>query len=287
MGNKNTGNNFGNYLFLLVMSAINLIGLSFLGVWAFHNNSIRGGVIVSIFGLMTISGLLLFNVKGFDAGKWGTNCLSFTIGLFTWLIIGSAGSAGTKSILAISKNNLFASISSALPIYLEFTLNTFVIPPSEEIFFLFGLPSLIITIFAFGTKKYPVATSKVVQLFVIIIASGALFAIFHVGKLFLAFLFAAFLFRAIMITAVFGDAFFNIIPFLKVVAGFAIGAHIGNNWGDFGVAKGFDLLFQNFWISGWFILLILGIIILSGVDQVGRWLIKGGKTSDAIGRNIE
>lgn len=257
---KNDSSNFniGGSAFWVVIILASIVGLSYLAIWSFHNNSIKGIAISFIFSIMIISGILLSKFEIFNSGTWTQNSIAFFVGMLMWLVIGGSAS---KSILAIGQNSLFASISSELPIFLDFVLNTFVIPIAEELFWIVAIPFSVITIMNIIGKKYGFMQNIWLQIFVVTIITGVTFAMFHVGKLFLAFLAAAFIFRAIMIVAVFGDLRANIIPGITLVPAFAVGAHIGNNWADTGFTQGLQFLIGN--ELGWLILVFLVSIVVT------------------------
>lgn len=269
--------NIGGSAFWLVIFLASFVGLSYLAIWSFHNNSIKGIAVSFIFSFMIIAGILLSKLEIFNSGTWGQNCISFMIGLILWLFIGGSSS---KSILAIGQNSLFASISSELPVFLEFVLNTFVIPIAEELFWIVAIPYTVITIMNIAGTKISFLKNIWIQIFVVTVITGLTFAIFHVGKMFLLFLIAAFLFRAIMIIAVYGDMQADIIPGLTLLPAFAVGAHIGNNWADAGFAQGVAFLAGNYEI-GWIIIAFLLIVAFSALWAIISFVTKKTKALGA------
>lgn len=265
MGKDKTFEQLGGSAFWILIILISLMGLSFLGIWAFHANSIKGVAISAIFFGMIVSGILLSKFEIFNSGTWSQNCLSFTLGYLIYLPIGALQSS--KSVLSITQNALFATIASELPQFLEFVVNTFIIPIAEEVFWMVGIPFSIMSIMNIAGMKYPIFKNFWVQFIVITVVSGVTFAAFHVGKLLFGFLIAAFVFRGIMIFAAIGDQKKDLIPFVTLVPAFAVGAHVGNNWGDYGFSKGLSLIFQNLDL-GWFIIMLLVIIFLSAINQI-------------------
>jgi hypothetical protein len=157
-----------------------------------------------------------------------------------------------------------------LPQVLEFTFNSFIIPIAEEVFWMIGIPFAIVTIMNLAGNRYAVLRNKFLQLFVIMVVTGVTFALFHVGKMFLAFLIAAFAFRAIMVFAIIGEDAFVLprwLDSIKLVPAFALGAHIGNNWADYGFMKGVSLLSNNGEL-GLFIGLFFLLVIISSFAQL-------------------
>ena len=118
-------------------------------------------------------------------------------------------------------------------------------------------------------KKYAFFKNPVFQIVVIIILTGVTFAFFHVGKLFLSFLVAAFIFRAIQVFFIIGDAKLNFLPFITLLPAFAVGSHIGNNMGAFGIAETVQLLNTNFVSVGWIVYALLIVLFISAFNQVG------------------
>lgn len=271
MATKENQFSLGSSAFWILIILVTVIGLGYLGIWSFHNKSVQGIALVVIFFAMIVAGILFSKFEIFNAGSWGANSLSFTIAFFIWVFIGGS----EQSIFSISDNQLFATIASQLPPLTNFIMKAFVIPTSEEMLWMIGIPFAVIGLLNLVSNKKGMewAGSIWVQLPIIVIISGVTFAAFHVGKLFLAFLIAAFIFRSIMIIAVIGDMNWNILPWIVIVPAFALGAHIGNNWRDYGFQKGLSLLISAPEI-GWPILVLLGFIVLSAVNEVAAYFMK-------------
>jgi hypothetical protein len=263
----------GGSIFWILMVLISLTGLSYLLVWSFHNDSVKGVVVSVVFVTLIISGILLSRLKIFDYASWGDNTLSFSIGFFIWFAVGKF--FGPQSILSISQNYLFASIASDLPQLIEIIMNVFIIPISEEIFWMFGIPFSLITIMTVIGEKYSLWKNLYLQMFVVIVVASVTFAIFHVGKFFISFIIAAMLFRTIMIVLVYGDYNFNILKGVNLVAAFAVGAHIANNLIDVGIGKTWLVLSTNIPVL-LMIVVFFGIIFLSAIDRILKFIL--GKT---------
>jgi len=268
--------NIGGSAFWIFIILISLMGLSFLGIWSYQNNSIKGAIISFIFFAMIISGIVLSKFEVFNLGSWGENSLSFMIGFLIWIGVGSI--FGTQSILSVSENSLFSAIAGELPQLLEFLMTTFVIPISEELFWMVAIPFSLISIMNLMAKekRLSIFGSSWLQIFVIVLISGITFAAFHVGRLFIAFLIAAFLFRAAMVVLVYGDMKLDIFKPVRLVVAFALGAHIANNLNNYGLANGWILLTSNFWQIGWLIFAIFIIIFLSAINQIFTPLAEKG-----------
>jgi len=280
----------GGSIFWILIIMLSLGGLTFLALWAYFNNSVKGAIMAFIFFAMVVSGILLSKFEIFNAGTWSQSCFAFVLGNILWLIIGgSKQSVASLSLLSVSKNSLLATIASELPEILEFVMNAFVIPIAEETFWLIGIPFATITMLNVASKgkvfgiDLSFLKNIIVQIIIIALITGISFAGFHIGKLFIAFLIAAFIFRTIMIVLVVGDTKFGLIPGLSLVPAFAIGAHIGNNWGSEGFVRGISLLAGNFWPIGLIVFVLLAAIYLSALNQIVLWVI--GAKGTVIGES--
>lgn len=272
MANKG---NFTGTAFWVIIILSSISGLIYLGIWSYHNNSVKGLAVSLIFALMIVLGIVMMVVKGFildkrftffDDGTWSTNCFSFTLGFFLWL--GAGKLFGTQSIIAPSDNNLLAAISSELPQVQEMLTKVFVIPFSEELFWMVFIPfSIIIILYSLGAK-FKILRNPILNIVVIMLVGGITFALFHVGKLVVTFLIAAFIFRVLQIGLVFGEHFFDIIKGVSIVMAFALGSHVGSNLVNFGISKTI-LLLNEFLLQGtWMIYAFFLIIFLSALNQV-------------------
>ena len=256
----------GGSIFWVFIILVSLMGLSYLGIWAYQNDSVKGATISFIFFAMIITGIVLSKFEIFNIGTWSENCLSFTLGFGIWMAFGLF--MGTQSVLSVSQNQYFSAISSELPQLLDFLTTIFVIPISEELFWMIAIPFSLFTIFNLLGKKYPIFSNNILQIFLISIVSGVTFAAFHVGKLIINFLLAAYIFRTIMIVLVYGDQKYDIIKKINLVVAFSLGAHIGNNLINYGFVKGNLILFDNFAAVGWMIYLLFLVIFISGFNKL-------------------
>ncbi len=262
----------GGSAFWILVILVSLVGLSYLGVWSYHNNSVKGLAISVIFFGMILTGIIFSKFEIFNSGSWEQNCTSFMIAFVIWVFLGGSD----KSILSLTQNNLFASISSDLPRFLDFTLTAFVIPVSEELLWLIGIPFAIMAIMDLMGIQWKFMKNIWLQIGVISIVSGITFALFHVGKLFIAFLVAAFIFRTVQIVLTYGDIKANIFPWIALVSSFGLGAHIGNNWGDYGFSEGMNVLTTS-GATGWLILLLFAAIFVTMLIAIVRLFTKKDK----------
>ena len=169
-----------------------------------------------------------------------------------------------------SQNYLFAAISSELPQLLEVIFNVFIIPISEEIFWMIGIPFSLISIMNVIGKKMEFWKNPYVQMVVVIIISSVTFAIFHIGKAFIGFIIAAMIFRTIMIVMVYGEYKFNILKGVNLVAGFAVGAHIANNLIDTGIKKTWLVLSTSIPVL-MIVIVLFGFMFFSAIERILKY----------------
>ena len=270
--------NLGSSAFFILMIFVALGSLAYLGIWSYQptNNSIRGVIIFTIFFSLIISAILFSKFQIFNEGSWKLNCTNFFWGFVIWL--GAGSFFGTKSILSLSANNMYASIAGELPQMLEFLTNSFIIPIAEELFWMVTIPYAVISMLNLISRGSIMGLSleffenKWFQIIVVAIISASTFAAFHVGKLFIGFIIAAIIFRAIQIILLFGDEAFDIIPFLKVTIAFNIGAHIGNNFVNFGILKGWAILTSNLMPVGLIVIILFVAILGTGLSTIVEFI---------------
>lgn len=265
--------NIGGSIFWISMILISLMGLMYLLIWSFHNNSVKGAVISLIFFGMIVSGILLSRLKVFDMASWGDNSLSFTLGFFMWVVLGKI--FGQQSVLSVSKNYLLSTIAAELPQFIEFIVDNFIVPISEELFWMVGIPFALITIMKQIGKRFKLFDNVFFQTIIIILVCSTTFAIFHVGKAHTAFMIGAIIFRTIMIVLIYGEYQFNLLKGVNLVAGFSIGAHIANNLLDTGFGKAWIIL-KSEWIVAIIILTVFGLIFISAIERILKFIF--GKT---------
>ena len=259
--------NIGGSAFWILLILISLMGLSYLMLWSFHNNSVKGAIISTIFMTMIISGILLSRSKIFDMNSWSDNALSFTIGFGLWAILGTLFTRQSMLSVSIPKNYLFATISSELPVFTEMIINNFIVPISEELFWMIGIPFALISIMSAFGKKYEFMNNDILQIIVVIIIGSSTFAIFHIGKYFIAFIISAIIFRTIMIIMVIGDYKFDLLKGINLVAGFSVGAHMSNNIMDTGFSKTWLILTQSIPVTV-IVTIFFGVIFLTAINRV-------------------
>ncbi len=273
--------NIGGSAFWILFILLGLGGLLYLMVWSFHNDSVKGIALSIIFFAMIIAGVSLSRLKIFDEYSWGTNSLSFSLGFFAWLIIGNL--FGKQSVLSLTENNLFATVSSELPQFVEMITTVFIIPIAEELFWMVGIPFALISIMTALGKQYPIWSNKILQMVVVIIISSGTFAIFHVGKVHTLFMISAIIFRTIMIVLIYGDEEFNILKGVNLVVAFSLGSHIANNMINFGVSKTWLILRQELLVTFLIVGLFLA-IFLTAIDRILGFIMGKKSTLEDIGK---
>lgn len=269
----------GGSIFWILVILVSLAGLIYLGIWAYHNNNVQAIAILSIFGIMILSGVILSRFEIFNSGTWTQNSFWFLIGfaLYAFLL-----SSGSKSVLSLTQNGLFASISSQLPLELEFTFNTYIIPIAEEIFWMIGIPYSVNSILELIGIKFAPAKNIFVKLIIIGAISAVTFAYFHVAKVFFLFLIGAMIFRLFMVLSVIGEPAlagrFRALRFLMIVPAFSLGAHIGNNWADKsqgpGLMGGVQILIANP-VTGIIVGVFFLAMIISAYFYIRSWFGRG------------
>jgi hypothetical protein len=256
----------GSSVFWLILIPLGLIGLVYLSVWSFFNESLQGFIISTIFSIMIISGIIFSSNKIFSEGNWSVNCFSFTLGFIIYGFLGWYFTS--QSILSIGSNFLLQNIAGELPQFAEFLTTVFTTPLAEELFWMIVIVNTIVLIMdaIAKNKSLKIAKNKYLQMIVIIIISGTSFAIFHVGKLVMVFFVAAFIFRMLQVILVWGDKNFDIVKGVSIGLAFSVGSHIGNNFANYGFSRGITLLNQYFLQFGWIIYLMGALIFLTGIN---------------------
>jgi hypothetical protein len=272
-----------NSPFYILLIFMVILGLSYLGIWSYINNSVKGAIIFSIFFALTITGVIFsFLYDTIEKSSWTNNCNLFLAGFLIWSLLGLYGGQA-KSILSVSTNNLLSSISGEIPQLIDFLSTVFVVPIAEEIFWMITIPFSVITILDIASKgktrnfDLKFFGNKWFQLVIIMFISAWTFAEFHVGKQALTFIIAAMIFRGTQIFLVFGDRFFDLFKWVSMALSFSVGAHIGNNWASYGLLKGINLLNNNMFPVGIIIYGFFIICILTTLNWIGEGLPDANK----------
>lgn len=260
--------NIGSSAFWLLLIPLSIVGLVYLGIWSFFNESLQGFIISTLFLFMIITGIIFSKNNIFNEGDWGVNCFSFTLGFTIYSLL--AWYFGSQSLFSIGENYLLQSITSDIPQVAEFLTTVFTTPLAEEMFWMIVIANtIILTMTAFGkNKNLQFLNNKFFQIFMIIIIGGVTFAIFHVGKLVITFFIAAFIFRMLQIIFVWGDKYFDIVKGVSIGLAFSVGSHIGNNFANYGFGRGINILNQYFLQFGWIIYGLGIVIFLSGINYL-------------------
>lgn len=256
----------GTSVFWILILMIAFSGMTYLSIWSYHNNSVQGIILAVMFTIMIITGILFSKFKIFDLGTWQENSTSFTIGFILWSGIGFFTSL--KSILSTPTNQLFSTVAGEMPQLLNYLMTVYVIPISEELFWIVALPYVIFTILDQIGKTWKIASNFIFQMIILVIIGGVSFGAFHIAKLNWAFLFSAFIFRGIMLIIPWIDMKADVFKNIKLFVSFALGAHIANNMFAYGISEGFSLLMSNFFTVGWIIMILFIAIFLTALNNL-------------------
>ena len=269
-----TGNVFWIYFTLL-----SVISLSYLAFWSFHNENLRGLAIAIIFSILLIFTHILSRGEVLRlSGSFRKNAFFFLLGFTIWggLVVlkklNLSADNVTFSVLSAvtpQRNALFAEISNELPIFWQFFIDQISNPFIEEAFWLIGLPYAInwlLNIVSAESDRFAWMGSPIFKFLAIVAVAGITFPLFHVRGLILLFVVAAFIFRSIIITIYWGDELLDIFPHVNIIAAFAVGMHIANNWFDYGFFRGLNILSTE--IFGWIVIITMAILLLAGLDYM-------------------
>lgn len=272
---KHTGSIF--WIYFTFLSAVSLIYLAF---WSFKNESIQGIATALILLLMIIFSYIFSQGELFKLrGSFRKNAFYFTLAFLLWggVVVWKKIQQGTGQIFSIlstvtpTQNVLFAEVSAKLPQFWQFVIDQITNPFIEETFWLIGLTFGIIWILKLigeESKRFSWVSNPVFILITSIIIAGVTFPLFHIPSgtfsAIFPFILSAFMFRTIIITLYWGDDLLDIFPNVTVIASFAVGMHMANNWFDFGFFRGLQLLSSE--VYGWVIIITFGILLLAGVD---------------------
>lgn len=272
-------------IFWLIFILLSFSGLIYLGIWGFHNSSVKAIAISTIFSIIIIFSLVITRFKVFDVEtSFIKSCASYTWGFLLFVFI-----AGTIKVLQggnfffsifsafqLPKQSLFATISGELPIFWDKYVNNFTIPVAEELFWLIALPIGVVWILnsLAQVDKLSWLDNNIVQLIFIIIISSVSFAIFHVGSIqLMAFIISAIVFRSVLIMMVYVDMKYDIFPALALLFSFGLGAHQANNIMTDGLMN-FIVVMQSNWF-GVGLLFFMAIVIVVGILETIDILIPG------------
>lgn len=246
--------------FWIVVATFGTLAPILILLWSIQsgNNNLQASIVAIIISFFIFTGLFLSKLEIFSNGTWRENAFSSFIGFLSFGLLNLF--LFKKSLFSSVAQSTFSTITSQFPLTLQFLSDSILIPLAEEFLWIVGIPYIIISLYRNLSKNTTGWKSKFfgshnVQIISIVIIGSISFALFHVGKLALvSFLIIAMIFRAILIVISYGDWFEK----FRLVPAFAIGAHIGNNWVDFGFFKGIAILNEAFFTYG---LLVYGFAI--------------------------
>ena len=276
-------------VFWYIISAIFGAGMIYILLWSIQpvNNNLPAAIISIIFLFMFIVGVILSKLEILKNGTFVGNSLALWLGVATWAgvrWIMSAAYNGTASVFSLTANATFFSTSlQTLPLFLQFIFNVIVAPIAEEMLWIVAIPHIVISIGNYLAKnpKYSFMGNKIVQLLIMILIGTPTFALFHIGNLAItSFLIFVALFRTILLITVYLPSGRRTWAF-SILPAFAIGAHIANNFIEFGVVNGINVMNSSFLYLGLigyiFIFATLGVAIYSLYNKLvkGSWSIGG------------
>lgn len=264
-------------IFWILMICLALGTFVFFTIYAYQNENLRLFIISTLFAVMILSGVILSKLEAFNGSSWGEATLAFTIGFIFWGFMGG-GFFSQQSILSVTKNTLFSTISGELPLVIDFTFNSFLVPIAEEIFWFFGLTYAIVSILNIIGKKRSIFNNAFVQMAIILPILGLSFAYFHVGRNGLtAFIISAIIFRVLISAIVIGDQKFDWFKKINIGIAFALGVHIANNWLAYGFFRGITVMRSEPIILITVSVLMI-VIFASGINQLAGYLFGNKKS---------
>ncbi len=267
----------GGSVFWIILILMSIMAFSLLGFYGYVNENIRIITIAVMYAIMILFAIAFSYKQIFDLGSWTGNVVSFTLGFLIWILAGTL--FGQQSFLSLSTNHLVQGVVGQLPQFVEVVVNVVLVPIAEELFWMFGLVFGLFTILNVIGKKQKIFKNPIFQLTIISVISGVTFAIFHVGKLFLAFLIGAFIFRAVMVVFVYGEQKFDWLKRITLLPSFAVGAHIANNLNQVGISQFFIVINSNFFPVGWVIYLFFLVVFVSAIIGIVEYF---GRKSEEI-----
>ncbi|MBU0924116.1 hypothetical protein KKG81_04465 [bacterium] len=267
-------------VFWIIFILMAFVGLAYLSIWGFHNDSLKAIALGTIYMAILIFSIVATKLEVFTLEiDFLKSCSSFTVGFLLWFFIGATikilGGEQTNflysafSAVKLPTSNLLAAVSGELPIFWEYYINDVTVPVIEELFWLLAIPILLIMAMEALSDydKLGWMGNKIFQFIIVVLVSSSTFAIFHVGSIqLLAFVIGAMIFRTTMLLMYWGDKYWDIIPFAVLLASFAVGAHTGNNISDSGLMNFILVMKQNFY--GWFVMAILGLVGVLGITNL-------------------
>lgn len=260
-------------VFWIVMISLAMTGLIYLGIWAYIESNLKAGMSSLIYSIMILFSIVITRFAIFEnPGSWGKNCFWLTIGMLFYIVLLNLGDFASN--LAMTDTYLLSTLYPEMPMMLNTTLKTLIVPIAEESLWILAMPVVLFYLLDMIGNKYPVLKNKVLQLLIITAITSTTFFIFHVGNVNLMFALPAIAFRTLTVLFIYGDQKLDIFKTLDVVPAFAIGAHIGNNLVVEGIEKTiavYSTSFVGFLVMGFFVL-----IFLSALNYVLGFFIKRG-----------
>jgi hypothetical protein len=269
-------------LFWIYFTIVSGVSMVYLMLWGFNNENLKALAIGIIFSLLILFSYVLSKGEIFRlSGSFGKNAFFWLLGFFGWgaIVVAkklAATTSTTYSLLSTvtpQRNVFFAEISAEIPLKYQFIIDQITNPFVEELFWLIGLPFGIVWILKLASEQkesLAFLDNPIVVFIVALLVSGLTFPLFHIPtgafSAIILFVISAFIFRSITIAIYWGDDLLDIFPGVTVIASFAVGMHMANNWFDYGFFKGVEILTQS--AFGWTLLVSLIILVLAGLDYI-------------------
>lgn len=272
-------------VFWYIITAIFGTGLLYILLWSIQpaHNNLPAAIISIIFLFMFIISMILSKIEILRNGTLVGNSIALWVGVIFWslfrYLITNFYSAGNKLFSLTADTAFFSTAVQSLPMTLQFVFNVIVAPIAEEMLWIVAIPYSVIAGGNYVAKStdYKIFGNKYFQLIAMIAIGAPTFAAFHIGNIAITgFLIFVAVFRAILLLVVYLPTRERKYGF-SVLPAFAIGAHIANNWIEFGLNNGLQLLNQNLiWVgllAYVFILFTLILFIWSLFTKVkkGQW----------------
>lgn len=254
-------------VFWYTISAIFGAGMIYILLWSIQpaNNNLPAAIISIIFLLMFLLGIILSKLEILKNGTVAGNSLALWLGIAMWSLVRylmDTAYQNSGKLFSLTANATFFSTSlQTLPLFLQFLFNVIVAPIAEEMLWIVAIPYIVISIgdYFAKSKKYTFMGNRIVQVLIMILIAAPTFALFHIGNLALtSFLIFVALFRTILLITVYLPSGKRHWAF-AILPAFAIGAHIANNFIEFGVVNGFQVMTGSFFYMG-----LIGFIFIFG-----------------------
>lgn len=269
---ENESTNLGS-VFWIVMISLAMIGLIYLGIWAYIESNLKAGMTALIYSIMILFSVVITRFSIFsEPGSWGKNCFWVSAGILLYIFLLNIGDFASS--FAMTDTYLLSTLYPEMPMMLNTVLKTLIVPIAEEALWILAMPVVLFYILDMIGNKYKLFKNKLLQLLIIVAITSVTFFLFHVGNVRLAFALPAISFRTLTVLFVYGDQKLNVFKMLDVIPAFAIGCHIGNNLVVEGIQKTIAVYSTS--VVGYLVMGFFVLIILSAINYIVGFFIKKG-----------